>query len=523
MAHGKRRWLGIGLLGSSGAGLMALTSVVHAAFAFADCTDPAGCTALIMGPTGVPIPSEEFQEAAQLLYMAPNGYGAPGYSLEPVFYPAELYSINGIKNLPLNQSVAEGVTLLNDHITQLTGPNSEGQDVAVFGWSQSATASSLEMDNLAALPADERPSPDQLAFVLLGDPNNPNGGLLERFDGLTSPSLGITFSGATPSDLYPTNIYTLEYDGFADYPQYTLNLLADINAAMGVDYVHPYYLNETPSEIANAIQLATDGPTETTYHIIPTTTLPLLDPLIQLGVPSPIIDLVEPDLKVLVNLGYGSITEGWSQGPANIPTEFGLFPDVSSLAVLEALAQATVTGVQDSISAIGPWLSSLTPTSVLESLFNPLIALSEFTGINAVTPVIDAGQRLTELPSTISSFIHSVITSPNPFDTILESLQTANTDVVNALTSVAEANYAVLLPTADLVNAALTTIPSYDVNLFLDGIEQVANGNLGGLVNALGDPIAADFGLGAMVGIVEALNLADVPATTIVDLAGLIP
>ncbi len=251
--------------------------------------------------------------------------------------------------------------------------------------------------------------------------------------------------------------------------------------------------------------------------------LPLLDPLIQLGLPSPIIDLVEPDLKVLVDLGYGSASEGWSQGPANIPTEFGLFPDVSSLAMLEALAQGAQQGITDSINAIGPWLASITPQSVLESFFNPLIALSEFTGIDAVGAVQDALGRLGDLPTTISSYIHSVITLPDPFTTILDGLQTANTDVVNALTNIAETSYAVLLPTADLANAALTTIPSYDVNLFLDGIQQAANGNPEGLVNALGDPIAADFGLGGMVNMVEALNVADVPANIIVDLAGLIP
>ncbi len=242
-----------------------------------------------------------------------------------------------------------------------------------------------------------------------------------------------------------------------------------------------------------------------------------------LGVPAPIIDLIEPNLTVLVNMGYGSITEGWSQGPANIPTGFGLFSDVSPLAVLEALAQGTQQGISDSIDAIPSWLSSITPQSLLESLFNPLIALSEFTGIDAVGAVQDALQRLGDLPSTIASYIQSVITSPDPFSTILEGLQTANTDVVNTLTNVAETSYAVLLPTADVANALFTTIPSYDVNLFLDGIQQVASGNLEGLVNAIGNPIAADFGLGAMAGMIEALNVADVPANIIVDLAGLIP
>jgi hypothetical protein len=77
---------------------------------------------------------------------------------------------------------------------------------------------------------------------------NPNGGIFARFPGfpagtnLSLPSLGFTFYGATPSNtIYPTNIYTLEYDGFADFPQYPINLISDLNAFAGIYYVHGTY------------------------------------------------------------------------------------------------------------------------------------------------------------------------------------------------------------------------------------------------------------------------------------------
>lgn len=38
-------------------------------------------------------------------------------------------------------------------------------------------------------------------------------------------------------------------------------------------------------------------------------------------------------------------------------------------------------------------------------------------------------------------------------------------------------------------------MPSYDLNLFLDGISQAAHGDPAGLVNAIGRPIAANMGL----------------------------
>jgi hypothetical protein len=56
--------------------------------------------------------------------------------------------------------------------------------------------------------------------------------------------------------------------------------------------------------------------------------------------------------------------------------------------------------------------------------------------------------------------------------------------------------YATLLPTADITTAVLVSLPSYDFNLFLNGMIQVVNGQpLDGLINAVGYPIAANVGL----------------------------
>src|SRR5699024_7242843 len=137
----------------------------------------------------------------------------------------------GVKNLELDASVAQGVTILNSTINDQTADN----PIVVVGYSQSATINSLEMKDLLALPQNQQPTPEQLAFVLLGDPSNPNGGLLTRFDvttlpnvgdklpELTIPSLGVTFyaGGATPAAApWDTAVYTQEYDGFADFPKY---------------------------------------------------------------------------------------------------------------------------------------------------------------------------------------------------------------------------------------------------------------------------------------------------------------
>lgn len=118
------------------------------------------------------------------------------------------------------------------------------------------------------------------SFVLLGNPNNPNGGILARFPGLYLQSLGLTFNGATPDTDYATTIYTTQYDGFADFPKYPLNILADVNALLGIYYSHSLYYGLTPEQVASGIVLPVSSPdTNTTYILLPNEDLPLLQPL----------------------------------------------------------------------------------------------------------------------------------------------------------------------------------------------------------------------------------------------------
>jgi hypothetical protein len=82
----------------------------------------------------------------------------------------------------------------------------------------------INLDN-AATPPDT----DGLKFVLAEDLNNPDGGIFERFPGMFGANLP-----ATPADTpYTTDIYTIEYSGASDFPQYPTNLLADLNASDG--------------------------------------------------------------------------------------------------------------------------------------------------------------------------------------------------------------------------------------------------------------------------------------------------
>ena len=57
MSVRKIRWLGLALLATTGAGLLALTSMMNPAFAFGDDT------ALVMGPSGFPVPPTTYVDA----------------------------------------------------------------------------------------------------------------------------------------------------------------------------------------------------------------------------------------------------------------------------------------------------------------------------------------------------------------------------------------------------------------------------------------------------------------------------
>jgi PE-PPE domain len=189
-----------GVLGLTFASILGLPSVMNPAVAFgAD-------TALIMGGSGEPVPPQSYVDAVENLYLAPNGYGA--YTPQALTTPEQLYPVTGVNSLPIDTSIAQGTTILNNAIDQQIAA---GNNVVVFGYSQSSMVASQEMAQLAA--SGNPPSPSQLSFVLVGDGVNPNGGLTTRFEvpgaPLSLPSLGATFNIApTSGNTYATAVYT---------------------------------------------------------------------------------------------------------------------------------------------------------------------------------------------------------------------------------------------------------------------------------------------------------------------------
>jgi PE-PPE domain len=305
-------------------------------------------TALLMGGTSIPQPSQLYLDAADALYLEPRGFGG---TLQSLFTPEDASPT----------SETRGEQILDSTILQKfdDGAVSAQNPLVVFGYSQSASISSAVMRELAGQGV---PSND-VHFVLIGDPDNPAGGSEVATSDLSPQYLMANV--ATPNDLYPTDVYTHEYDGVADFPKYPINLLSDLNAALGFIYEHGTYLSLTPEQISDAIQLPTTAAdTMVNYYIIPAESLPLLDPLRLIPIiGQPLYDLLEPDTKILVDLGYGSIDQGWASGDADLVSASGLFPTDLDLGDLStALGNGLQQGVSDFIADLGnPDTYQITP------------------------------------------------------------------------------------------------------------------------------------------------------------------
>ncbi|HEU4360129.1 MAG TPA: PE-PPE domain-containing protein [Mycobacterium sp.] len=332
--------------------------------------------ALVMGPSMISTPSQQYVDTVDSLFLQPHGFTGTAVALTT---PESPYN--------LAQSEIDGAQILTAAVqNQIAGGHVDAANpVVVFGYSQSAAFVTLAMQQLQAqgVPSDD------VHFVLIGDPASPNGGWLTS---LAAPGVNITLPGAniplgnpTPGDLYPTDVYTLEYDGYADHPHYPLNLLSLLNSYMGLVLEHTAYLGLTPDQIASAIPQETATDSLANYYMIPSDTLPLLDPLRLIPVfGQPLYDLLEPDMRILVNLGYGNITDGWNQGLATTQTGdvFYLFPpDTNWADVSAALSSGASEGWSNAVADLLNPNTYQIPTLEDSPVLEPIIAAAFGAGI----------------------------------------------------------------------------------------------------------------------------------------------
>lgn len=336
-------------------------------------------TALIVPGTGTPKAGDvsDYMTNALKYYIAPSNSSCTttaNCALTPIDYPAQFWPIplpgwGGLTGDKWDVSTGQGLSTLDTTLnTTLADPANE--PVVIFGYSQGGNIVSREKRNLGKLPDNQT----AISFVMIGNTNRPNGGLFERLAFLGHvPILDATFGLPAPTTTCNTICATdiaFQYDGVSDFPLYPLNALATLNAIAGFWYVHGSYLSPdgrsdpgelpdgyTPeqlaAEIADPANQTVDG--DTRYITIPTTTLPLVRPFLEFGgfthtsfIVKPIVDLLAPVLRVLIDTGYDrSLSPG-------TPAPFRLIPlNINPVKLAGDVVKALGEGVQAALADIG--------------------------------------------------------------------------------------------------------------------------------------------------------------------------
>jgi hypothetical protein len=382
----------------------------------------------IMGGTGNPIPDSAYLNSVEGLYLSQDsGYNFSGLETPEQFCP--IICSASQPDLGFGDSVNAGVGDLNN---VLVPDLQAGNDVAVLGYSQSAVVASQEMNDLINnTPANVDLS--HLSVTLLGDPNSPIGGILERFqfpDGVGDfsltpepqhvPFLDIPLGTATtPLSGIATDIYMGEYDGWADFPSDPSNIFADINALIGIETVHPYYPDPTPGvnlDTTNIVNLGSIG--DTNFYAIPAP-LPTLAFMYDGGPAGQFFyDSFSP---------YATLVDDWGYGNPGDPG-----------------AGMTVDGV-DPIGVAGPWQVDATGQLVASGVdgfipkMDPLQMLAgvEYATVQTfVGPIDDLLQDAGQSPLP-QSFVDSLLSGYDATNQLDASLLTTWTDLTASMPSLA--------------------------------------------------------------------------------------
>jgi PE-PPE domain len=381
----------------------------------------------IMSGTGVPTPPQDYLNSVEALYLSQfSSYSFQGLTTTEQFCP--IVCVAGQPDLGFGDSLNTDAGDLNNVIVPaLQG----GNNVAVLGFSQSADAATIEMNDLLNnTPAGV--NLNDLSVTLLGDPQSPIGGILDRFqfpDGVGAfsltpepqhiPFVDIPMSLAiTPTTGgIATDIYTGEYDGWADFPEDPSNLWADLNALIGIQTVHPYYPDPTPGvnlDTTNIISLGSIG--NDNFYAIPAP-LPTLAFMYDGGPAGQFFyDFFAPSATLSDDWGYGN------------PGDPG--------------AGIEVNGV-DPIGVAGPWTVDATGQLVASGgagfipAMDPLQVLAgmEYAGVQSfVGPIDDLLADAGQAPLS-QSVVDSLLSGYDATNQLDASLLTAWTDATASIPS----------------------------------------------------------------------------------------
>jgi len=382
----------------------------------------------IMGGTGNPIPDQDYLSSVENLYLGQYG----GYTFDGLETPEQFCPIICSASEP-DLGFGDSVNAGDGDLQAVVVPAlNAGDDVSVLGYSQSATVASQLMNQLIS---DDQANLGNLHVTLLGDPNSPIGGILDRFqfpDGVGNfsvspepqqvPFLDIPLGlEPTPTTGIDTDIYMGEYDGWADFPSDPSNIFADINALIGIETVHPYYPDPTPgvnldTNPNDIVNLGTIG--DTNFYAIPAP-LPTLAFMYDGGPAGQFFyDSFSPFATLVDDWGYGN------------PGDPGAGMTVNGVAAIGVAGpwQVDATG-QLMASGVDGFIPKMDPLQMLAGV--EYAAVQTFVGpVDALLQ--DAGQP--ELPQ---SFVNGLLSGYDFTNQLDASLLTAWTDATASIPSLA--------------------------------------------------------------------------------------
>jgi hypothetical protein len=341
-----------------------------------------------------------------------------GDSFHTVPYPAQISldfpiisDLPGLSDIPywphsLKRSAQIGAGYLQQDIA-----NTPADDkVTIIGMSQGTQVAEIVRAEMAKDP-NYVANADNYEFVFIGDPYQPNGGILARFTSFSDvPVLGDIFplGRPGPSDSpFKTTYYQNQYDGFADFPAY-FNVLSISNALAGILFQHvfPGYVLEHP-DAPNAVSTQVGN---TTYVMLPQY-LPLLAPL---RIPAALIgaerfvDAMDPVLRVFIEMGYDRMADpsqvkefGWVTPSEKVHEALNALPGAfeQSLAILGG-EKYTPTLPQPVVSGTEP------ETPVTEHPIDPVGTLPFEQGVRHT--VVDVTKALSEATRPLAKVLQAI-------------------------------------------------------------------------------------------------------------------
>lgn len=190
---------------------------------------------------------------------------------------------------PLGQYFNDlGSVRVNEAIAAL---RDDGTPITLFGHSQGGQVIYSALRGWAADPATA-PDSNRVSWVSIGNPEN-------------------AFGGRDPDPIPADSPYQgteviRQYDGWADWPTDERNLLAVLNAAVGMSTTHVFGyfdvdLND-PGNVRYTPEGADGSPGNVTYVFVPSPMLPLVE---MTGLLAPLLNpVLDPILRPIVEAGY---------------------------------------------------------------------------------------------------------------------------------------------------------------------------------------------------------------------------